>query len=118
MFSGNFRQLILGLLTLATIGAERAEAQQPAPPAAPQYAAILTVKHLCCAKESIPAIKELSRIPGIKRVAVDYKTRSLYIEQTDVVPSRQAIWDAAARIQIEPLRLATPEGVYNARPKR
>ncbi len=99
----------LGLLTEAT-------AQQPQPQ--PQYSAILTVKHMCCAKESVPAIRELSRIPGVKRVAVDYKTRSLYIEQGTIAPSPQGLWDAAAKAQIEPIRLATPEGVYTARPRR
>lgn len=92
------------------------EAQQPQQQ--PQYAAILTVKHMCCAKESVPAIRELSQVPGVKRVSVDYKTRSLYIEQSNIVPSHQGLWDAAARIQIEPVRLATPQGVYTSRPRR
>lgn len=105
-------------VALATVGmivaSNLATAQQPKP----QYAAVLTVKHMCCAKESVPAIKELSRIPGVKRVSVNYKTRVLFIEQSDIVPSPQRLWDAAARIKIEPVRLATPEGVYTSRPRR
>jgi len=95
-----------------------ASAQQPQPTQPPKYSAVLTVKHMCCAKESVPAIRELSKIPGVKRVSVDYKTRSLYIEKGEVSPSAQGIWDAAARIQVEPVRLATTEGVYTSRPMR
>lgn len=91
------------------------EAQQPL---APKYTAVLTVKHMCCAKESVPAIRELSRVAGVKRVAVDYQTRSLFIEKGDVTPSPQQIWDAASKIKIEPVKLATPEGVYTTRPRR
>jgi copper chaperone CopZ len=108
--------VVCGFLAVAIGHNLNVVAQQPQPK--PQYAAVLTVKHMCCAKESVPAIKELSRIPGVKRVAVDYKTRSLYIEQSNVAPSPQGLWDAAARIQIEPVRLATPEGVYTTRPLR
>lgn len=101
--------LLLGLMLASAPAAE--------PPALPSYAAVLTVKRMCCAKESVPAIKELSKIEGVKRVAVNYKTRSLMIEPTDVTPSAQAIWDAADRLQIGPVRLATTAGVYTARPQ-
>lgn len=103
-----------GMIVAMSCASNVASAQQPKP----QYAAVLTVKHMCCAKESIPAIKELSRIPGVKRVSVDYKTRSLFIEQSEIVPSPQRLWDAAARIKIEPVQLATPDGVYTSRPRR
>lgn len=106
-----------GLVALACGHGSQVEAQQP-PQQQPQYAAVLTVKHMCCAKESVPAIRELSKLEGVKRVSVDYKTRSLYIEQSNVAPSHQGLWDAASRIQIEPVRLATPQGVYTSRPRR
>lgn len=108
--------LACGVVTIACGQGSPVTAQQPQPK--PQYAAVLTVNHMCCAKESVPAIKELSKLPGVKRVSVDYKSRSLMIEPTDVVPSPQAIWDAADRIKIAPVRLATPEGVYTSRPRR
>ncbi len=108
--------VVCGVSLISGAFGEPASAHQPQSP--PQYAAVLTVKNMCCAKESVPAIKELSKIPGVKRVAVDYKTRSLYIEQSNVAPSPQGLWDAAARIKIEPVRLATPEGVYTSRPRR
>jgi copper chaperone CopZ len=106
--------IAIGIVVAMGYASNVATAQQPMP----QYAAVLTVKHMCCAKESIPAIKELSRVPGVKRVSVDYKTRTLFVEQSEVVPSPQRLWDAAARIKIEPVRLATPEGVYTSRPRR
>lgn len=105
-----------GLVALACGHGSPVAAQQPQQQ--PQYAAVLTVKHMCCAKESVPAIRELSKIPGVKRVSVDYKSRSLMIEPTHVAPSPQAVWDAADRIKIAPVRLATPEGVYTSRPRR
>ena len=114
--SGLWMVAVCGLLALACSRVSLVSAQQPQQP--PQYAAVLTVKHMCCAKESVPAIKELSKLPGVKRVSVDYKTRTLKIEPTDVAPSPRGIWDAAARIKIEPIRLATPEGVYTTRPLR
>jgi hypothetical protein len=107
----------LAFLAVVTMlsGVVVSHAQQPQEQ--PQYGAILTVKHMCCAKESVPAIKELSKVTGVKRVAVSYKTRSLYIETTNVNPSPQALWDAVDRIKIGPIRLATNSGVYTARPE-
>lgn len=107
--------MMLGFLALTCGRVSTTSAQQPQEK--PQYVAVLTVKHMCCAKESVPAIKELSKIPGVKRVAVDYKSRSLFIEPTNIYPSAQGIWDAAERIKIGPVRLATTQGVYTARPE-
>ena len=95
----------------ATRTARAAESQ-------PRYIAKLSVKHMCCAKESVPAIKELSKVQGIARVNVDYKAKLLLIEVTSADPSRRAIWEAAERVKIEPYRLATPEGVYSSKPQR
>ncbi len=85
----------------------------------PQYAVVLSVKLMCCAKESVPAIKELSKVPGVGRVSVDYKKRTLMIEpKAPLAPSPRAIWEAAERVKIEPIRLATPAGVYTSKPRR
>lgn len=83
-----------------------------------QYVAILEVKHMCCAKESVPAIKELSKLPGVGRVSVDYKKRTLLIEPTNVAPSPRALWEAAERVKVGPVRLATAGGVYTSKPQR
>jgi copper chaperone CopZ len=95
------------LMSLGSIGA-----------AEPQYAAVLTVKNMCCAKESVPAIKALSKIEGVGRVTVDYKKRLLMIEAKNVVPSPKAMWEVAELVKIEPVRLATPDQVYTSKPLR
>ena len=83
----------------------------------PQYAAVLTVKNMCCSKESIPAIKALSKVDGVKRVTVDYKKRTLMIEASTVAPSPKAMWEVAERVKIEPIRLATPDEIYTSKPR-
>ena len=105
--------LLLATLTLAYGTASRISAADP------QYAAILSVKNMCCAKESVPAIKELSKLPGVGRVSVDYKSRSLMIEPAAKgVLSPRAVWEAAERVKIGPVRLATAEGVHTSKPRR
>ena len=105
--------LLLGSLALVSTTAS------PLMAADPQYAAILSVKNMCCAKESVPAIKELSKLPGVGRVSVDYKSRSLMIEPAAKgVLSPRAVWEAAERVKIGPIRLATAEGVHTSKPRR
>lgn len=87
-------------------------AQQPAA----MNSMVLNVKNMCCAKESVPAIKELSKVPGVKRVSCDYKTKNVKIEYTETTPSPKAIWEAAERIKIEPVRLATLQAVHTTKP--
>ena len=106
--------LLLGTLAQAFGTTSPLSAADPQP----QYAAILSVKNMCCAKESVPAIKELSKVPGVGRVSVDYKTRSLMIEPTKVAASPRAIWEAAERAKIGPIRLDTAQGVYTSKPRR
>jgi hypothetical protein len=91
-------------------------AQQPA---STSHTAVLATKRMCCAHESVPAIKELSRIPGVARVLVNHKTRSLtIIPKENAFPSPLAIWEAAERTNLEPIRLSTAHGVYNGKPQR
>ena len=106
--------LLIGSFALASGQTATVSAAEPEP----QYAAVLSVKHMCCAKESVPAIKELSKIKGVGRISVDYKTRTLRIEPAAVALSPRAVWEAAERIKIEPIRLATPDGVYTSKPRR
>ena len=84
-----------------------------------QYAAVLVTKNMCCAHESVPAIKELSRVPGIGRVTADHEKRTLLIApRANTAPSPRAIWEAAERAKIEPIQLATPQGVFKSKPLR
>lgn len=106
----------MGLVVLA--GGQTAPLTAVEPQSPPHYAAVLTVKNMCCAKEAVPAIKELSKLQGVGRVSVDYKARSLMIEPTKVALSPRAVWEAAERVKVEPIRLATPEGVYTSKPRR
>ncbi|HTN77196.1 MAG TPA: hypothetical protein VL096_18180 [Pirellulaceae bacterium] len=90
-----------------------------APAPLPPNAVVLTTKHMCCAKESVPAIKELRKIPGVQNVVANYKTRSLtIIPKEDVYPSLRAMWEAAERAQVEPIRLNTAELKFDKRPLR
>lgn len=107
--------LIVGALALAYGVTSSLSAADPKP----QYAAILSVKNMCCAKESVPTIKELSKVPGVGRVTVDYKTRSVMIEPAaQGALSPRAVWEAAERVKIGPIRLSTTEGVYTSKPRR
>ena len=106
--------LCIGLVSLSHGRISSVSAAEPQT----KYVAVLSVNRMCCAKESVPAIKELSKIPGVGRVSVDYKTRTLSIEPTKVAPSARALWEAAERVKIEPIRLAMREGVYTSKPSR
>lgn len=82
------------------------------------HTCVLVTKKMCCAHESAPAIKELSKIPGVARVTADHKARSLtIIPKNNAMPSPLAIWEAAERTKLEPVRLATAHGVYTTKPK-
>ena len=108
-------RLLLGIVVLACAEA----AQISAAETKHQSATVLTVKKLCCSSESGPAIKELSKVPGVGRVSVDYKPRCLMIEPAAKgVISPRAVWEAAERVKVGPLRLATAEGVHTSKPRR
>ena len=90
-----------------------------AEPAVPANAIVLTTKRMCCAKESVPAIKELNKIPGIASVKANHKTRSLTIvPRAGAYTSPRAIWEAAERVKLDPIRLATATEVHESKPKR
>ena len=107
--------VLLSFIAALVSGSVPAIAQQPRKP---DHTCVLVTKKMCCAHESVPAIKELSKVPGVARVVADHKTRSLTITPKDnVMPSPLAIWEAAERTKLGPVRLSTPNGVYNAKPK-
>jgi hypothetical protein len=106
--------LLSGVVALVLSYGGNAVTQQPQSPVA-----VLVTKRMCCAHESVPAIKEMSKIPGVARVVADHNARSLTIvPKANAIPSPMAIWEAAERTQLEPLRLSTALGVYNAKPRR
>ena len=106
--------LLAGVVALVLGYANPGVAQQPQ-----NYTAVLVTKRMCCAHESVPAIKEMSKIPGVARVVADHNTRSLTIvPKANALPSPLAIWEAAERTQLEPVRLSTAQGVYNGKPRR
>jgi hypothetical protein len=108
--------LLASAVTLVLGIGSPAVAQQPSQPVV--YTSVLVTKRMCCAHESVPAIREMSKIPGVARVVADHKTRSLTIvPKANVVPSPLAIWEAAERTKLEPVRLSTPQGVFDTKPK-
>ena len=106
--------LLAGVVALVLYCGSTCVAQQPQNP----NSVVLATKNMCCAHESVPAIKELSKVPGVARVVADHNTRSLtIIPKQNALPSPLAIWEAAERAKLEPTRLSTAQGVYNAKPK-
>lgn len=104
--------VLSGLMLGAGIGSA-------AEPPLPANAMVLTTKRMCCAKESVPAIKEMNKIPGIASVKANHKTRSLIIiPRQGVHTSPKAVWEAAERVKLDPIRLATAYEVHEAKPKR
>ena len=80
---------------------------------------VLTVRKMDCPAESAPAIADLSKIPGVKSVGVDYKAVTLSITpKRNAFPSPLAIWEAAERTRIEPVKLQTAHGTYYSKPHR
>ena len=80
---------------------------------------ILTVRKMDCPAESAPAVADLSKIPGVKSVGVDYKTVTLSITpKRNSFPSPLAIWESAERTKIEPVKLQTAHGIYYSKPPR
>ena len=107
--------LLAGVVALVLNYGSTAVAQQLQNP----NAVVLATKNMCCAHESVPAIKEMSKIPGVARVVADHNSRSLTIvPKANAILSPLAIWEAAERTQLEPTRLSTAQGVYNAKPRR
>lgn len=113
----SFRGLLFGFSILLLVG-QAISAAEPVSEL-PANAVVLTTKRMCCAKESVPAIKELRKIPGVERVVADYKTRTLTIlPKADTYPSLKAMWEAAERANVEPTRLSTATLNLDKKPVR
>lgn len=103
-------------LVLVLVIGDRSQAQPPPPQ---NNAAVLYTKNMCCAVESVPAIREISKVPGVARVVADHQKRTLTIvPKANAFPSPQAIWQAAERAKLEPVQLSTTRGVYKPDPRR
>ena len=110
------RACTTAVLTLLLAGRGLVLAQEPH---AHDHTSVLSTKRMCCSKESGPAIQEISKIPGVGKVVADHKKRTLTIIPKDnAFPSPKAIWEAAEKVKLEPTRLATAHGVFNAKPRR
>ena len=80
---------------------------------------VLTVRKMDCPAESAPAVADISKIPGVKSVGVDYKAVTLSIvPKRNAFPSPLAIWEVAERARIEPVKLQTAHGTYHSKPPR
>ncbi len=85
----------------------------------PDHLAVLTVRAMDCPAESAPAVLAISKIPGVKSVSVDYKSRTLNVSpKRNAFPSPVAIWEAAEVAKLEPVRLATAHGTFDSKPRR
>lgn len=92
-------------------------AQEPA--SLPRPLAVLQVKRMCCGKESGPAIAELTKVPGVAKVVADHKAKTLsIIPSPSALPSPLALWEAAERSKVEPIRLSYGQKVYGSKPMR
>jgi periplasmic mercuric ion binding protein len=111
-----FRLALASVIALVGACASSAMAQQPQ---SNDHTAALLVKKMDCPAESMPAINELSKVPGVRKVVADYATQTLTITpKANAFPSPLALWEAAERVRIEPIKLITPHGTYDAKPRR
>ncbi len=93
-----------------------ANAQQAVHEHTHDHTSVLSVRAM---QDARYVIQEISKIPGVGRVVPDYKAQTLtIIPKNNAFPSPRMIWDAAQRAQIQPARLATAHGNFNARPLR
>lgn len=83
------------------------------------HTAVLSVKAMDCPAESMPAINELSKVRGVRKVVANYATRTLTITpKANAFPDPLALWEAAEKAKVQPVRLSTAHGVFNEKPHR
>lgn len=82
-----------------------------------EVSTVLQVKNMCCGKESGPAIKELSKVTGVSKVIADHKAKTLTIHASNVhALSPSALWVAAERANVVPVKLTVGQKVYTTKP--
>ena len=110
------RVCLASVAALVVVGAGFANAQQPVHEHKHDHTSVLTVRAM---QDARFVSQELTKIPGVGRVVPDYKAQTLtIIPKNNAFPSPRMIWDAAERAKIQPARLATAHGNFNARPLR
>ena len=108
--------LLAGAVALVLGYSERASSQTAQ---THDHASVIFVNNMCCPAESMPAVNELSKIPGVKKVTVDYKTKSLTVTpKGSAFPEPLALWEAAEKARVQPVRLITAHGTFNEKPRR
>lgn len=106
-------------LAVLVYWATQNSASAQAPVQTKQVSTVLQVKNMCCGKESGPAIKELSKVRGISKVVPDHKAKTLTIYAANVQAlSPSAIWLAAERANVVPVKLTVGQKVYTTKPIR
>ncbi|WP_425619146.1 hypothetical protein NA78x_002881 [Anatilimnocola sp. NA78] len=104
----------IAAVTIAITGL--ANAQQPVHEHKHDHTSVLTVRAM---QDARYVSQELLKVPGVGRVVPNYKAQTLTIVPVNnAFPSPRMIWDAAERAKIQPARLATAHGNFNARPLR
>jgi hypothetical protein len=115
----NFQNRKMGIAGIAAFlmgVAGLAIAQQPVHEHKHDHTSVLSVRAM---QDARYVAQEILKIPGVGRVVPDYKKQTLTIIPRDnAFPSPRMIWDAADRAKIQPVRLATAHGNFNARPLR
>ena len=111
-----FLSAVVAVLVFST---PQSEALAQAPVQSKEVPTVLQVKNMCCAKESGPAIKELSKVTGVSKVVPDHKAKTLTIHASNVQAlSPSAIWIAAERANVVPAKLTVGQKVYTTKPIR
>ncbi len=79
----------------------------------------LTVKGMCCEKESAPLVKEIQKLKGVEKVKADTKKGTVIITPTKKLePVPREVWEAAERAKVQPIKLATAHETFTKKPKR
>lgn len=113
------RFAVLASFCIGTSLAFGQQAKKQPPEETTPPAAVFTVKGMCCAKESGPAIAALSKIPGVGKIVPSHKAGTLTIYRAkDKDPSPIAIWEAVEGVEkVVPIKLVTTQGTFTAKPK-
>ncbi|QDU93796.1 heavy-metal-associated domain-containing protein [Lignipirellula cremea] len=75
------------------------------------------VRDMCCAGCAQKIAARLYTVRGVKEVRANVQQKTLYVAaQPNVVLSPKAIWEAVEKAKDLPLRLAGPNGVFEAKP--